>query len=114
MVASLFGWSADDIVKSIKILTRTREALKRSGGAVSVYTKMVAFLVGFETMLRRVKEYMNRKPQAKYSADIKEHIKLIVDPCSRFETYMLEFCPALRSKSAFLAFREAPQSAIRG
>ncbi|MCJ1455980.1 hypothetical protein MMC28_006337 [Mycoblastus sanguinarius] len=95
MFTPLFGWSAGDVVQSIKIIIKIVEAFKETGGAATKFAETTAFLDHFNTTLNRIKEYASDNTQAKYSATIVDQIKLIDNPYCTFEKYMLEFEPAL-------------------
>ncbi len=109
MVAPAFGWSAGDIVTSIKILIRISEAFKDAGGAVSQFAETTAFLDTFEVTLRCIKDYTFESANAKYTDSIIGHIKVIDGPYSKFEKYMLEFCPALGEASTQSKIRKVPK-----
>ncbi len=109
MVAPAFGWSAGDIVTSIKIIIRISKAFKEADGAVSQFAETTAFLDAFEATLRHIKEYANENADAKYTDSIVEHVKVIDGPYSKFEKYMLDFCPALGEASTQSSVRKAPK-----
>lgn len=98
-----------DIVTSIKIIIRISEAFKEASGAVSQFAETTAFLDAFESTLRRIKEYTNENCNAKYTDSIIEQVKLIDGPYSKFEKYMLDFCPALGEASTQSTVRKAPK-----
>ena len=109
MVVPAFGWSAGDIVASIKIIVEVSKAFKDAGGASSQFAETTAFLDAFEATLRRIKDYTNDNADAKYTDSIVEQVKLIDGPYSKFEKYMLGFCPALGENSAQSAVQKAPK-----
>lgn len=109
MVAPALGWSAGEIVTSIKIIIRISKAFKEAGGAVSQFAETTAFLAAFEATLRHIKEYADENPNAKYTEAIIEHVKVIDGLYSKFEKYMLDFCPALGEASTQSSVRKAPK-----
>ena len=76
----LFGWSAGDVVQSIRIIKKLCEAFKDVDGAETEYAEATAFLESFARILASIREFTNANPQAKYTTDIVEQIKLIDRP----------------------------------
>ena len=109
MVAPLFGWSAGDIVQSIKIINKICDAFKESGHASIKYAESTAFLEGFKSILSHIKDYTNDSPAAKYTEAINEQVKLIDASYSQFEKHILKFYPALGTSSTQSEIRKAPK-----
>jgi hypothetical protein len=64
MPVPLFGWSAGDIVVSIKILDHVADAFSESGGAKDQYAETSTWLSSFTEVLERVKEHVDDNPTA--------------------------------------------------
>lgn len=109
MVVPAFGWSAGDIVQSIRIIIKICDAFKESGHASTKYTDSTAFLQGFQSTLSLIKDYTDDSSTAKYTTAIEEQVKLIDAPYSQFEKHMLKFYPALGASSTQSGIRKAPK-----
>lgn len=109
MVAPVFGWSAGDIVQSIKIINKICDAFKESGHASTKYAESTAFLQGFKLILSHIKDYTNDSSTAKYTEAINEQVKLIDASYSHFEKHMLKFYPALGATSTQSGIQKAPK-----
>jgi hypothetical protein len=72
MPVPLFGWSAGDIVVSIKIVSQIADAFSESGGAKEQYAETSTWLRSFAEDLERVKEYVDDNPTAKYTENIRQ------------------------------------------
>ena len=109
MVTPAFGWSAGDIISSIRIIIKICEAFKEAGGATSRYEECTAFLEGFRVTLSKLDFHIRRSPDPEYAAEISELLKLIDAPYCRFEKFMLDFQPALSPTSNHSSIRKVPK-----
>lgn len=107
MPAPLFGWSAGDIVVSIKILSQVADAFSESGGAKDQYAETSTWLRSFAEDLERVKEYVDENPTGKYTENIRQQVSNIGPHYNQFEKYLQRFEPALSSKSTVSIVRKA-------
>ena len=105
----MFGWSAGDLVNSIRIIIKICEAFKEAGGATSRYEESTAFLEGFKVTLSKLDAYTRRNPSSENAAEIAQQLKLIDAPYCRFEKFMLDFQPALDPTSTYGSIRKAPK-----
>lgn len=108
MVTPMFGWSAGDVVVSIRIIIKICEAFNEAGGSTSRYAESTAFLEGFKVTLSKLDAYIRRNPNSEYTAEITQQLKLIDAPYCRFEKFMLDFQPALGTNSNYGRVRKAP------
>jgi hypothetical protein len=99
MVVPLFGWSAGDIVTSIKILYTIASAFKEATGAKSQYADTATWLETFAADLERMREYTTANPDAKYTRNILTQIERIDTDYQDFETYLQKFNKGLSSTS---------------
>ena len=111
MVVPLFGWSAGDIVVSIKILSHVAEAFHESGGAKDQHAECSTWLKSFADDLERVKEYVNEHPDAKHTKNIKDQIKNISPHYALFEKYLQGFDKAFDSTSSVTNIEKAAKKA---
>ncbi|KAL6719451.1 hypothetical protein ACLMJK_003691 [Lecanora helva] len=109
MVSPLFGWSAGDVVQSIKIITKLCRAFKEEGGSASQFSETVAFLDGFIGVLDSIKDFAGSSSNAKYSAEINTQTKLIDGPYKEFQAYLLRFKPSLGAGSSKSFLRRSPR-----
>lgn len=109
MVTPMFGWSAGDIVNSIRIILVIYEAFKEAGGATSRYEEITAFLEGFRITLSKLDAHSRRNSTLENAAEIAQQLKLIDAPYCRFEKFMLVFQPALAITSTYSSIRKAPR-----
>lgn len=109
MATPVFGWSAGDIVSSIRIIIKICEAFKEADGAASRCQESTAFLEGLKITLSKLDSHIRRNPDSEYAAEISKQLKLIDVPYCRFEKFMLDFQPALSSTSTYGRFRKVPQ-----
>jgi hypothetical protein len=100
MVVPLFGWSAGDIVVSIKLLNQIAEAFQESGGAKHQHAESWTWLKSFAGDLERVKEYVAEHPDAKHTENIKDQIKNVDPHYVQFEKFLQRFDKAFDSKSS--------------
>jgi len=107
MPVPLFGWSAGDIVVSIKILYQVADAFSESGGAKDQYPDTSTWLRSFAEDLKRIKEYVDDNPTAKYTENIRQQVSNIGPHYDEFEKYLQRFEPALNSKSTVSITRRA-------
>jgi hypothetical protein len=77
MPVPLFGWSAGDIVVSIKILYHVADAFSESGGAKDQYAETSTWLRSFAEVLERVKEHVDDNPTAKYTENMRQQVSNI-------------------------------------
>jgi hypothetical protein len=111
MVVPLFGWSAGDIVVSIKILYHVAEAFHESGGAKDQHAECSTWLKSFADDLERVKEYVDGHPDAKHTKNIKAQIKNIDPHYALFEKYLQKFDKAFDSTSSVTNIGKAVKKA---
>jgi hypothetical protein len=111
MPVPLFGWSAGDIVVSIKILCQIADAFSESGGAKDQYAETSTWLRSFADDLERVKEYVDGNPTAKYTGNIGQQVSNIGPHYAQFEKYLQRFEPALSSKSTVSSVQQAVKRA---
>ncbi|KAE8450474.1 hypothetical protein EG329_006204 [Mollisiaceae sp. DMI_Dod_QoI] len=99
MVVPLFGWSAGDLVTSIKILCAIARAFKEASGAKSQYTETASWLESFASDLERIKEYITENPDARYTKNIVEQVARIDKHYAEFETYLQNYDKGLSSSA---------------
>ena len=75
MPVSVFGWSAGDIVVSIKILIHMGEAFREIGGAKDQYAETSTWLDSFAHNLDSVVEFVTKDPDAKYTKNLVQHLR---------------------------------------
>jgi hypothetical protein len=97
MVVPLFGWSAGDLVTSIKILHSIAGAFKEASGASSQYKETASWLESFASDLERMKEYITENPDARYTKNIVEQVGRIDRYYGEFETYLQKYDKGLSS-----------------
>lgn len=108
MPVPLFGWSAGDIVISIKILYHVADAFSESGGAKDQYAETSTWLRSFAEVLERVQEHVDDNPTAKYTENMRQQVSNIGPHYDQFERYLQRFEPALSStKSTVSSVRQA-------
>jgi hypothetical protein len=107
MPIPLFGWSAGDIVISIKILYQVADAFSESGGAKDQYAETSTWLRSFAEDLERVKEYVDDNSTARYTEDVRQQVSNIGPHYDEFEKYLQRFEPALSSKATVSSARQA-------
>jgi hypothetical protein len=111
MVVPLFGWSAGDVVVSIKILYHVAEAFHESGGAKDQHAECSTWLKSFADDLERVKEHVAEHPDAKHTKNIKAQIKNIDPHYTLFEKYLQKFDKAFDSTSSVTNIGKAVKKA---
>jgi hypothetical protein len=97
MVVPLFGWSAGDLVTSIKILYSVASAFKDASGASSQYKETASWLESFASDLERMREYITENPDARYTKNIVEQVGRIDKYYGEFETYLQKYDKGLSS-----------------
>jgi hypothetical protein len=99
MVVPLFGWSAGDLVTSIKILCAVAGAFKDTTGAKSQYTDTATWLESFASDLKHMNEYTSQNPNARYTASIIEQVARINMHYQKFEQYLQKYDKGLSSNA---------------
>ena len=112
MVSPLFGWSAGDVVQSIRIVTKLCKAFKEEGGSTSQFADTVAFLDGFSRSLAAIKDFAGIHGNERYMAEVVSQIKLIDGPYNEFEAYLLKFKPSLGADSSQSSLHKSPKKAL--
>jgi hypothetical protein len=97
MVVPLFGWSAGDIVISIKILKEIGAAFRSVDGAKFQYAETSLWLESFASSLERVKDYLSANPDAKYTAQISQQVSTIDNAYALLEKYLQRYDKGLSS-----------------
>jgi hypothetical protein len=104
-----FGWSAGDLVASIKIVIRIAGALKESGGAKADFQEATEFLFGLEITLHNLKSIspVLTIPSQEYT--VQQEVKRISEPLKAFFTKVEKFDRCLGSGSKIGFFRTVPK-----
>lgn len=100
MVVPLFGWSAGDIVVSIKILVAVASAFKEAKGAKSQFAESSTWLSTFASDLERIHDYTAENPDARYTANIIGLIGNIDKHYAEFERYLQKYNESLSSNAS--------------
>jgi hypothetical protein len=97
MVVPLFGWSAGDIVTTIKILYAVAGAFKKGKGAKSRFSEAAAWLELFASDLTLINEFTLANPDAKCTQNIVDHVGKINTHYASFEDYLQTYDNGLSS-----------------
>jgi len=100
MVVPLFGWSAGDIVTSIKILYAIAGAFKSTTGAKSQFSETASWLELFASDLNLINNFVSANPDAKCTQNIVDHIIKINKHCLEFEVYLQKFDKGLSASAS--------------
>jgi hypothetical protein len=79
MPVPVFGWSAGDIVASIKILIHVGEAFREIGGAKNQFAETSTWLDTFAHDLDKVRDFIVDNSDAKYTESLVQQVA-IIDP----------------------------------
>src|SRR5271170_5460287 len=91
MVVPLFGWSAGDVVLSIRVLYRVSRAFKDAGGAQRQYMGVAAWLESFAHDLDRVREFLASTSASPCIPGIKKKMEIIDPAYAKFESYLEKY-----------------------
>src|SRR5271169_6153460 len=83
-----FGWSAGDIVTSIRIVYQIIEAFDSVKGAKKQYASSQAFLRALVPVLKRVKQYLDNPEQDQDQEAMSVQGKIINEAYDAFEGYL--------------------------
>lgn len=97
MVVPLFGWSAGDIVVSIKILRQVGAAFKNTDGAKDQYAEAASWLELFASQLEHIKTYIEANPNARFTSDVAKQIVVIGNAYDKLEKYLRKYEKGLSS-----------------
>ena len=86
MVVPLFGWSAGDLVVSIKILYHIGEAFREAGGAKDQYAETASWLDSFAHDLEQIREYVANTPTAKYTDSSRSRLRTSIHTMFTFRS----------------------------
>lgn len=100
-----FGWSAGDLVASIKIVIRIAGALKESGGAKADFQEVTEFLFGLEITLQNLKSISPVLTIPSQEYIVQQEVKRISEPLQAFFTKVEKFERCLGSGSKMGFFR---------
>lgn len=77
MVAPTFGWSAGDIIQSIRVTWTIVEAFDPAKGSQKKHAESRAFLRALVPVLQRIQQYLKNPPQDAYKNDMEIQAQII-------------------------------------
>jgi hypothetical protein len=91
MVVPLFGWSAGDVVLSIKLLYRVSKAFRDAEGAQKQYAEVAAWLGSFAGVLDRIRDFITDSPRPACVPGILKILENIDLAYAKFENYLTKY-----------------------
>jgi hypothetical protein len=91
MVVPLFGWSAGDVVLSIKLLYRVSKAFRDAEGAQKQYAEVAAWLESFAGVLDRIRDFITDSPRSACVPGILKILENIDLAYAKFENYLTKY-----------------------
>ena len=88
MAAPCFGWSAGDIVQSIRVIWTIIEAFDSAKGSKKTYEESRAFLRALVPVLLRIKQYLDKPDQDAYRKDMEVQARIIGEAYALFEAHL--------------------------
>jgi hypothetical protein len=104
-----FGWSAGDLVASIKIVIKIAGALKDSGGAKTDFQEAIEFLFGLEITLQNLKSISPILTIPSQEYIVQQEVKKISEPLKEFFARVEKFDKCLGSGSKLGFWRTVPR-----
>lgn len=100
--------SFGDIVLAIKLLKTSYKALKDSGESAAEYQESITFLESFETCIQHISEYTQNNPGDRFSANIKQQLQTLEQPCKRLSEFLTPYKSSLEAASPRPSIAKAP------
>jgi hypothetical protein len=88
MVVPFFGWSAGDIVQSIRVIWTIVEAFDSAKGSKKKYAESRAFLRALVPVLQRIQQYLKNPQQDAYKNDMEVQSQIIGEAYAAFESHL--------------------------
>ena len=83
-----FGWSAGDIVQSIRVIWVIVEAFDSAKRSKKTYVESRAFLRALAPVLQRIQQYLEKPQQDAYKKDMEVQARIIGEAYTVFEAHL--------------------------